>query len=130
MPYTRHSCASTPLRDGKSIDHPYAWARRVAYNLMLDEIEHAERTRPICPEADESVCDPLPTPHQAIVTKHRRKALNGEWWKLSEIERTCLFLRIEGMTLTEVGEVVNLRHQRVGEIVARAIKRLKAVAGE
>lgn len=120
----------TALRDGKSINHPYAWAWRVARNLILNEIRRGKRTQPICSGVVEAVRDPLASQHDVVWNKHRRQALKDACSRLSEIERMCLFARAEGLTLAQAGEIVNLRHQRVREIIARALKRLMEAVGE
>jgi RNA polymerase sigma factor (sigma-70 family) len=112
------------LLAGESIDRPYAWVCRVAGNLMLDEIKRGKRTQPICPDTVEGVRDPLASQHDVVWKKHRGQALQGAMSRLQGIERRCLILRAEGRTLAQVGEVVSLRHQRVREIIARAIERL------
>jgi RNA polymerase sigma factor (sigma-70 family) len=111
------------------IDSPRAWALTVARRLMLDRLrhEHAASTRTVAVGADilEAVRDSAPSPEDTLVKRRRLAALSHALRGLTEHERQCLFLRAEGLTLREIGEVVDLDLRRVAEVVARSVRTLQ-----
>lgn len=117
------------LRSGTSIDNPYAWVCRVARHLMMDEIKRGSKEAS-CGDVVEAVCDPAPTPDVVLFKRRKETRLARAFSMLSDLERECLDLRASGLTHTEIGMIVRLRHQRVSEVVCRAIARLAEIVGE
>jgi len=112
-----------------AIESPRAWALTVARRLMLDRLrhEHSASTRTVSVAADvlESVRDSAPSPEDTLAERRRRVALGHAVRGLTDLERQCLFARAEGLTLREIGEVVNLDLRRVAEVVARSVRTLQ-----
>jgi RNA polymerase sigma-70 factor (ECF subfamily) len=46
---------------------------------------------------------------------------------LSEQQRRCLFLRVEGLRYPEIGSALGISASTVGEFLRRAMERLKKV---
>jgi RNA polymerase sigma-70 factor (ECF subfamily) len=111
------------------IESPRAWALTVARHLMLDRLRHehtaATRTVTVGTEVLESVRDSAPSPEDSLAKRRRLAALNDAIRGLSDLERQCLFARAEGLTLREIGEVVNMDLRRVAEVVARSVRTLQ-----
>jgi RNA polymerase sigma-70 factor (ECF subfamily) len=111
------------------IESPRAWALTVARRLMLDRLRHehsaATRTVAVRTEVLEAVRDSAPSPEDTLAERRRRAALSHAVRELSDLERQCLFARAEGLTLKEIGEVVNMDLRRVAEVVARSVRTLQ-----
>lgn len=65
------------------------------------------------------------TPEDVFLDRSRKEALREAQSSLSDLERTCLYARAEGLTLAEVGEAVHLDLRRVHEVVRRAVRKLQ-----
>ena len=52
------------------------------------------------------------------------------WQGLSEQQRRCLFLRMEGLRYPEIGTTLGISASAVGEFLRRAMVRLKKVRDE
>jgi RNA polymerase sigma-70 factor (ECF subfamily) len=117
------------LLAGNAIDSPRAWTLTVGRRLMLDRLRHERgvSTRTVTVGADvlEAVRDSAPSPEDALVKRRRLAALSHALRGLSDLERQCLFARAEGLTLREIGEVVDLDLRRVAEVVARSVRTLQ-----
>ena len=117
------------LLAGVAIESPRAWTLTVARRLMLDRLrhEHSASTRTVTVGAEvlEAVRDSAPTPEDTLAERRRRVALTHAVRDLTDLERQCLFARAEGLTLREIGEVVNMDLRRVAEVVARSVRTLQ-----
>jgi RNA polymerase sigma-70 factor, ECF subfamily len=111
------------------IDSPRAWTLTVARRLMLDRLRHesAASTRTVAVGMDvlEAVRDSAPSPEDTLVKRRRLAALSHALRGLTDLERQCLIARAEGLTLREIGEVVDLDLRRVAEVVARSVRTLR-----
>jgi RNA polymerase sigma-70 factor, ECF subfamily len=111
------------------IQSPRAWALTVARRLMLDRLRHergeSRRVASVGSEVIEAVPDNAPSPEETLVKRRRLAALTRAVQDLSDLERQCLYARAQGLTLKEVGEVVNMDLRRVAEIVTRAVRTLE-----
>jgi RNA polymerase sigma-70 factor, ECF subfamily len=111
------------------IESPRAWALTVARRLMLDRLRHergeSRRVASVGSEVIEAVPDRAPSPEETLVKRRRLAALTRAVQDLSDVERQCLYARAQGLTLKEVGEVVNMDLRRVAEIITRAVRTLE-----
>ncbi len=111
------------------IESPRAWALTVARRLMLDRLrhEHSASTRTVAVGAEvlEAVRDSAPSPEDTLAERRRLAALTHAVRDLTDLERQCLFARAEGLTLREIGEVVNMDLRRVAEVVTRSVRTLQ-----
>jgi RNA polymerase sigma-70 factor, ECF subfamily len=114
---------------GDVIDSPRAWTLTVARRLMLDRLRHERgvSTRTVTVGADvlEGIRDSAPSPEDTLVKRRRLVALSHALRGLSDLERQCLLARAEGLTLREIGEVVDMDLRRVAEVVARSVRALQ-----
>lgn len=117
-------------RGGTRIDNPEAWLARVAKHVAIDQLRHARHDVPLTGAAIDAVeasGQPIDTPEQRCWRLQRLELLRHEIGKLSDIERTCLRLRTEGMTFQRIAAQVGMDYRRVAELVARLLKRLHRV---
>ena len=114
---------------GTVIESPRAWALTVARRLMLDRLRHersaSTRAVAVGPDVLDAVRDSAPSPEDTLAERRRLAALSRAVRGLSDLERQCLFARAEGLTLREIGEVVNMDLRRVAEVVDRSVRTLR-----
>jgi RNA polymerase sigma-70 factor (ECF subfamily) len=112
-----------------AIDSPRAWTLTVARRLMLDRLRHertlSTRTVNVAADVLEAVRDVAPSPEASLARRRRVAELTDAIRGLTDLERQCLFARAEGLTLREIGEVVNMDLRRVAEVVTRSVRTLK-----
>jgi RNA polymerase sigma-70 factor, ECF subfamily len=112
-----------------AIDSPRAWTLTVARRLMLDRLRHertlSTRTVNVAADVLEAVRDLAPSPEASLARRRRVAELTDAIRGLTDLERQCLFARAEGLTLREIGEVVNMDLRRVAEVVTRSVRTLK-----
>jgi RNA polymerase sigma-70 factor, ECF subfamily len=117
------------LVNREKIENPKAWVLTVARRLMLDRLKRgrceAVRHCTVAPDVAESVCDPAPTPEEALAERRKRAALQHAVSNLTSLEKQCLFARAEGLKLRQIGEVVGMDLRRVAEVVERAVRTLQ-----
>jgi RNA polymerase sigma-70 factor, ECF subfamily len=111
------------------IESPRAWTLTVARRLMLDRLRHergeSTRVAAVGSEVIEAVRDPAPSPEETLAKRRRLAALTRAVHDLTDLERQCLYARAQGLTLKEVGQVVNMDLRRVAEVVTRAVRKLE-----
>lgn len=114
------------LKKGADIQNWRAWVFRVAHNLGLKL--RTPETRPFDPEIEARLSAPGRSPEQELLERERMRAFHGAIESLSEQQRRCLFLRMEGLRYPEIGEALGISASTVSEFLRRAIARLKKVA--
>lgn len=114
---------------GKRVDAPRHWLFTVARNLAID---HLRRTRQQWRLIDRSsgdladrVADAAPTSEEALLSESRRTALAGALGELTDLQRECLHLRANGLSLREIGGIVGVSVAGVSDAIRRAIKRVQ-----
>jgi RNA polymerase sigma-70 factor (ECF subfamily) len=108
---------------GESIENPRAWLYRVAYNFALRFHER----EPIFEALDPTIeaREPMLDPELALIEQDRAKALIRAIQDLSNQQRHCLHLRVQGLRYREIAEVIGISSSAVGEFLRRAVVRLK-----
>src|ERR1051325_4958619 len=91
------------LRKGEQIENPRGWIFRVAHNYGLKV-----RGRQVVEEPFEAALEA----------------------RLTEQQKRCLFLRMEGLRYPEIGSIMGISASTVGEFLRRAMTRLKKVRDE
>jgi RNA polymerase sigma-70 factor (ECF subfamily) len=119
------------LRKGEEIQNPRAWIFRVAHNLGLKIRARQHSEEPFNPESSA-----VPYPHHAVtpesdlLERERMTRFHAAVQALSEQQRRCLFLRMEGLRYPEIGSTLGISASAVGEFLRRAMVRLKKVRDE
>ena len=118
------------LKKGEKIQNPRGWVFRVAHNhgLKVRAKQHSEE--PFDPALEASLPHTLGGAEHELIERERmagfRRAVEG----LSEQQRRCLSLRMEGLRYPEIGSVLGISASAVGEFLRRAVTRLKKVRDE
>jgi RNA polymerase sigma-70 factor (ECF subfamily) len=115
-------------RKGEDIRNPRAWVFRVAHNHGLKLRARQTPQVPFDPDLEARLRDPQADHEQALVERERMIRLNRAIEGLSEQQRRCLFLRMEGLRYPEIAEVLGISASSVGEFLRRAIGRLRRAA--
>lgn len=110
---------------GGHIDNPRAWLYRVLRNYLLDWLDTAARKHEVpgvdVDEFPASTDDPEALMHQAEVAVQVCAAL-------SDRELNCLLLRAEGLSYSEIADVLTLSVGTVGVYLTRAQKKMREAA--
>ena len=113
------------LKKGETIENPRAWIFRVAHNLGLKVRERQSFQTPFDPELESQLAGAAENPEQSLIEREQATRFHRAIERLSEQQRRCLFLRLEGLRYPEIGSVLGISASAVGEFLRRAIARLK-----
>ena len=115
----------TALKRGEEIHSPRGWIFRVAHNHGLKIRARNSHAAPYDPELESKLASREENAEQALLDRDRAQRLHKAIQGLSEQQRRCLYLRMEGLRYPEIGEALGIGASTVGEFLRRAISRLK-----
>lgn len=119
------------LKRGEEILSPRGWIFRVAHNHGLKLRAKQAHMAPYDPELElRLTASREESPEQSLLDRERSTRLHRAIQSLSEQQRRCLYLRLEGLRYPEIGEALGIGASTVGEFLRRAISRLKKVNHE
>src|SRR5262245_38446602 len=118
------------LRKGEEIQSPRAWVFRVAHNLGLKIRARQQSEEPFDAEARSEYAASMGTPETELLERERLVRFHDAVQGLSEQQRRCLFLRLEGLRYPEIGSALGISASAVGEFLRRAMVRLRKVRDE
>ncbi len=120
------------LQKGHAMGNVRPWLYRVAHNLAIDWLRQQGRLEQI--EEDTlpfaAVVDAAPSAEQRLLAHERHHRLQVVLSGLSPQQRHCLFLRAEGLSYREVGEVLGISISSVATFLGRAIKHIAEEVNE
>jgi RNA polymerase sigma-70 factor (ECF subfamily) len=117
-------------RQGQSIENPRAWIFRVAHNLGLKIRSRESGNQSFDPQIEERLQDPQMSPEMTLLERERTLRFHRAVENLSDQQRRCLFLRLEGLRYPEIGAALGISPSSVGEFIRRAIVRLRRLSHE
>lgn len=120
----------TTLMKGVEIQNHRAWIFRVAHNYGLKVRASQNRTQAFEPALEQSLSSAEPDPERSMVDRERMAILHRAMEGLSEQQRRCLLLRMEGLRYPEIGEALGIGASTVGEFLRRALVRLRKASHE
>jgi RNA polymerase sigma-70 factor, ECF subfamily len=112
------------MKKGEDIQSPRAWIFRVAHNLGL-KLRAKQNQAPFDPEMELKLVAPEMNPEQNVLDREQKVRFHQAIQRLSEQQRRCLFLRLEGLRYPEIGAALGISTSAVGEFLRRAIVKLK-----
>src|SRR6202163_439038 len=118
------------LKKGEEIQNPRAWIFRVAHNLGLKIRSRQSSQVPFDPDLAARLAGSAIDPEQSLLDRERAMNFHNAIQRLSEQQRRCLFLRLEGLRYPEIGSALGISASAVGEFLRRAMVRLKKVRYE
>ena len=113
------------LRKGEDIQNPRAWIFRVAHNLGLKIRARQNTGAPFDADLESQIADSTMNPEQSLLQREQALRFHKAIQRLSDQQRRCLFLRLEGLRYPEIGSALGISSSAVGEFLRRAIARLK-----
>jgi RNA polymerase sigma-70 factor (ECF subfamily) len=115
------------LRKGEEIQNPRAWIFRVAHNLGLKIRTRQQSEEPFDADLRMHHTPDAATPESELLDRERMRRFHDAVSGLSEQQKRCLFLRMEGLRYPEIGATLGISASAVGEFLRRAMVRLKKV---
>jgi RNA polymerase sigma-70 factor, ECF subfamily len=116
------------LSTGGNEEHLRGWIFQVAHNLFVNLYKGRRRTVEATPDMLEhfshSIVDQNAGPEEQILRQERMARIHQGFSKLTEQQRNCLLLRIEGFRYKEIGEMLNLGTSTVSGSLRNAINSL------
>jgi RNA polymerase sigma-70 factor (ECF subfamily) len=85
---------------------------------------------PFDPELDTSMVIHASDPEKELVERERLLRFHRAIENLSEQQRRCLALRMEGLRYPEIGAALGISASAVGEFLRRAMERLRRARAE
>jgi len=113
------------LKKGENIQNPRAWIFRVAHNLGLKIRARQSSQAPFDADLESRLSSSEMNPEESLIDREQKLRFHRAIEGLSEQQRRCLFLRLEGLRYPEIGSVLGISASAVGEFLRRAISRLK-----
>jgi RNA polymerase sigma-70 factor (ECF subfamily) len=113
------------LKKGENIQNPRAWIFRVAHNLGLKIRARQNSYAPFDADLETQLAGAGVNPEQDLLERERTRRFHHAVLQLSQQQRRCLFLRLEGLRYPEIGAALGISPSAVGEFLRRAMKRLK-----
>lgn len=120
----------TTLVKGVVIENHRAWIFRVAHNYGLKVRTSQNRTQAFDPALEMKLTSAEPGPERQFAQNERMAHLHRAMESLSEQQRRCLLLRMEGLRYPEIGEALGISASTVGEFLRRALNRLRKASHE
>lgn len=112
------------LKRKEEIRNHRAWIFRVAHNLGL-KIRARQSSQPFDPGLESRLRHPDRNPEQSLLDRERVMQVHQAMAGLSEQQRRCLDLRLQGLRYPEIGEALGISPSAVGEFLRRAMNRLR-----
>jgi RNA polymerase sigma-70 factor (ECF subfamily) len=113
------------LKKGENIQNPRGWIFRVAHNHGLKIRAKQNTQAPFDAELELKLRSSELNPEQSLLEREQTTRFHQAIQGLSEQQRRCLFLRLEGLRYPEIGSALGISASAVGEFLRRAIARLK-----
>ncbi len=113
------------LKKGEDIQNPRGWVFRVAHNHGLKLRERQASETPFDADLEVRLVSPAESPERELLERERMLRFHKAVENLSEQQKRCLFLRMEGMRYPEIGQTLGISPSAVGEFLRRAIARLR-----
>jgi RNA polymerase sigma-70 factor (ECF subfamily) len=116
------------LHGGGREDNLRAWLYRVSYNLVSSRRKGrkflADTSGEDWHRISLSASAPEAGPEELLLRKEKMTRLRREILALSELQRNCIRLRVEGFRYQEIAKILNVTSSTVAGSLRHAIKRL------
>jgi RNA polymerase sigma-70 factor (ECF subfamily) len=115
------------LKKGELIRNRRAWIFSVAHNFGLKIRAQQKGEEPFDANLEARLAGSTADPERSLLERERALRFHAAIEALSEQQRRCLYLRLEGLRYPEIGSALGISASAVGEFLRRAIVRLKKV---
>lgn len=113
------------LKKGEKIQNPRAWIFKVAHNYGLKVRGRQNFQAPFDADLESRIAGAEMDPEESLLEREQALRFHRAVQGLSEQQRHCLFLRLEGLRYPEIGSALGIGASTVGEFLRRAISRLR-----
>jgi RNA polymerase sigma-70 factor (ECF subfamily) len=113
------------LKKGQNIENARAWIFTVARHEALRLRASAANFTSLDPESEARLQADSLSPEQAVLDQERQRRLHSAVASLSDQQRECFHLRVEGFAYREIGEIIGVSTSTVTEFMRRAVSRLR-----
>ena len=113
------------LREGGAVEDPRSWVFRVAHNLAADLLRQQRRRSALEETAVPSVAELVRSAEEEMIERQQAESFRRTVDGLPPRQRQCLQLRIQGLKYREIAEVLQVDISTVGELLGRAVRRLR-----
>lgn len=120
----------TTLKKGEKIESMRGWVFRVAHNYGLKVRSRQTSEEAFHPDLEARLTVPDQTAEEQLLERERMVQLHHAVEGLSDQQKRCLFLRMEGMRYPEIARTLGISASAVGEFLRRALLRLRKVRNE
>jgi RNA polymerase sigma-70 factor (ECF subfamily) len=120
----------TSLKKGEKIESLRGWVFRVAHNYGLKVRARQAAEERFDPAMEARLTAPVGNPERELLDREKMVRLNRAVEGLSEQQKRCLFLRMEGLRYPEIASTLGISASAVGEFLRRALLRLRKVRDE
>src|SRR5262245_18867718 len=118
------------LKKGEDIQSPRGWIFRVAHNYGLKVRERQILEERFDPALESRLGAAGENAEHQLIERERMVRFHHAVEALSEQQKRCLFLRMEGLRYPQIGSTLGISPSAVGEFLRRAMARLKKVRDE
>ena len=112
------------------VKYPKAWIYRVAHNYGLKVRQQERSLLDFDLQIEDRLVDAKGNPEMSAIERERNVRFHRAVQNLSERQRQCLRLRMEGLRYPEIAETLGISASAVGEFMRRAIVRLRNLRNE
>ena len=116
------------MRGGGDEENLRAWIYQVAHNLSSNLRKSRHRLVDTTPELweqlSQSTVHNAPGPEEQLLQQERLLRVHEGLAKLTQLQRDCLYLRVEGFRYREIGKMLNVGTSTVSGSLRNAINRL------
>ena len=102
----------TTLKKGETIENYKGWIFRVAHNHGLKVRARQSSEEPFDASLGARLSEPSSNPEHELLDRERLRRFHGAIEELSEQQKRCLFLRMEGLHYPEIGAAWGSAHRR------------------
>jgi len=120
----------TSLKKGEKIESLRGWVFRVAHNYGLKVRARQASEERFDPALEARLAAPAGNAERELLDREKMVRLNRAVEGLSEQQKRCLFLRMEGLRYPEIASTLGISASAVGEFLRRALLRLRKVRDE
>jgi RNA polymerase sigma-70 factor (ECF subfamily) len=120
----------TSLKKGEKIESLRGWVFRVAHNYGLKVRARQAAEERFDPALEARLAAPASNAERELLDREKMVRLNHAVEGLSEQQKRCLFLRMEGLHYPEIASTLGISASAVGEFLRRALLRLRKVRDE
>lgn len=113
------------LKKGEDIQSPRGWIFRVAHNHGLKVRARQAAEDPFDAGLELQLASHSDTPERELLERERVLEFHRAFEGLSDQQKRCLTLRMEGLRYNEIGSALGISASAVGEFLHRAMVRLK-----